>query len=214
MSELAASSTEQETALAEMKAALGLVREALGAEAAEDVSDPTGVAGDAPHSSRASVQSIGGLVRALKQQAMHGEALEASAAAADAAATEARRQADSSAQRAAAVEAELASVQRALQANESALEEMSREEVTPVLSLESVVQERDARLFELTNHVVPTLEQQAADAQALARVEARLDVEKEAKAEAVPRRRRRRRGCAPQRTGWSWRSRRVRRRNG
>ena len=185
MSELAASSTEQETALAEMKAALGLVREALGAEAAEDVSDPTGVAGDAPHSSRASVQSISGLVRALKQQAMHGEALEASAAAADAAATEARRQADSSAQRAAAVEAELASVQRALQASESAREEMSREEVTPVLSLESVVQERDARLFELTSHVVPTLEQQAADAQAaLARVEARLDVEKEAKAEA------------------------------
>jgi chromosome segregation ATPase len=184
-------------ALAELNATLALVREALGPEAlgpeaadgtAVDVTDASGSGSGSGSgsSARDAVHSLAGLVRTLRQQASHGEALEAAALASDAAAAEARRQADTAGQRAAVVEAQLSEVQRRLQESESLRLEMERDRTVPVLDPQTVVEERDEQIFELRHRVVPSLEQRAADAQAmLARVEARLQSEREAKTDAL-----------------------------
>ena len=122
------------------------------------------------------------LARRLRQQAAAAESADAARAAAEAAAREARRQAESAHERSDALEEELAALKGALLAAEASADALRRERDVPALDASAELEARDARIFELAMYRVPSLEQQAADALAqLARCEAKLAAEKEAK---------------------------------
>jgi hypothetical protein len=170
-------SGDREANLAEARTQLELLHEAL---------QPSGsgaAAGEAGPS--VSVESLSSLARALQERAAHADGLAEAAAASDAAAARAQAEATASEKRLVTVEEQLAAERRALQLAQSALNEAKREAAVPVLGARAELQQRDERIFELTAHTLPALEQERSDALArLARTEARVDTERQAKSEA------------------------------